>query len=91
MVKVLDKIIDGLSAEFPNLNRKFIESILKASSMNIPVTYNSLKNTCSNKQELFNSMDDEVILSMKGNFEYNQLVSSKGNERVQEREDFLLG
>jgi hypothetical protein len=91
MVKVIDKIIDGLSAEFPNYNRKYIESILKASSMNIPFTYKCLKDYSANKQELFDSTDDAIILSMKGNFEYNQFISSKGNEKVQEREDFLLG
>ena len=91
MVQVIDKIIDGLSAEFPNFNRKYIESILKASSMNIPLTYNFLRDSSTNKQDFFDAADDAIILTMKGKVEYDQLVRSKGNVKVQEREDFLLG
>jgi len=91
MVQVIDKIIDGLSAEFPKLNRKYIESILKASSMNIPLTYNYLRDSTTNKKDFFDPADDAIILTMKGKVEYDQLVRSKGNEKVQEREDFLLG
>jgi hypothetical protein len=90
MVKVIDNIINSLNAEFPNFNRKYIESILKASSMNIPLTYNCLKDRFLNKPELFDTADDAIILSMKGKMEYDQLLKSKGAEKVQEREDFLL-
>jgi hypothetical protein len=91
MVQVIDKIIEGLCAEFPNFNRKYIESILKASSMNIPLTFKCLRDSSNNKQELFDAADDAIILTMKEKMEYDQLLRSKGNEKVQEREDFLLG
>lgn len=90
MVNVIDNIINGLCEEFPNYNRKYIESILKASSMNIPLTYNCLKNNSYNKQIIFDGTDDAIILTMKGKREYDQIIKSKGAERVQEREDFLL-
>lgn len=59
--------------------------------MNIYYTYLYLKNPFDSKNTYFTEADDQIIKNMKGSEDYNLLVRHRGEDKVLEREDFLLG
>ena len=63
--------------------------MLVANSMNIGRTYLSLNDPKEKVKLTFSSIDDNVILNMKGSEQYENLVKEKGKELVEEREEFL--
>jgi hypothetical protein len=91
LFKVIDKVAKGLNNEFPQYSFNYIVQVLHQNSMNINLAYQFLKNPESTKINSFTSVDDEIIKTMKGKLEYDKLVKSKGADKVQEREDYLMG
>lgn len=87
--KVIDNVLDELCKEFTQFTRDYIFDILVANSMNIGRTYLSLTDQREKDKLTFTSLDDNIILTMKGGEQYNALVKSKGKELVDEREEFL--
>ncbi len=59
--------------------------------MKIENAYVYLSDPIRNTNVIFTEAEDKLILEMKGSMEYDLLVAEKGQERVQEREDYLLG
>ena len=87
--KVIDNVVDELCKEFKQYTRDYIFDMLVANSMNIGRTYLSLNDPKEKAKLTFSSIDDNVILNMKGSEQYENLVKEKGNELVEEREEFL--
>ncbi len=58
--------------------------------MNIENAYVYLSDPIRNINVIFTEAEDKLIIEMKGSMEYDLLVAEKGQERVQEREDYLL-
>ena len=87
--KVIDKVLTELCSEFPQFTRDYIFDLLVSNSMNIGRTYLSLTDHNEKNKLCFTSLDDNVILTMKGSAQYIALIESKGKDLVEEREDFL--
>ena len=86
---MIDNVLDELCKEFPQFTRDYIFDILVANSMSIGRTYLSLTDQREKDKLTFTSLDDNIILTMKGGEQYNALVKAKGKELVDEREEFL--
>ena len=86
--KVIDKVLTELCSEFPQFTRDYIFDLLVSNSMNIGRTYLSLTDHNEKNKLCFTSLDDNVILTMKGSAQYIALIESKGKDLVEEREDF---
>ena len=87
--KVIDTVLDELCGEFPQFTRDYIFDLLVSNSMNIGRTYLSLTAQHEKNKLCFTSLDDNVILTMKGSAQYLALIKSKGKDLVDERETFL--
>ena len=88
--RVMDNIVKGLQNSFPQYTKNYIIEVLRGNSMNIENAYIYLSDPIRNSSIIFTEAEDKLILEMKGSGEYNLLVAEKGQDRVQEREDYLL-
>lgn len=88
---VIKTVTEKLAKEFPQYSHDFILDALESSSMDIAKAYRHLQNPTEKKDYVFNQVEDGIILELKGCQEYEILVNRKGEENVNEREDFLLG
>ena len=85
---VLDSIVDEFQKLFPSLDRYYIMDIVDACSMNIEIAYEYL--STRNDKLVFSHIEDNIILKEKGSEAFESIIKDKGQEKVQEREDYLL-
>lgn len=88
---LMDNLVDKLKEEFPILATNYILNVLDLTSMNIELTYKFFSDPKNYQNLLFSTLEDDIILNKKGSEEYSLIVQNKGKEKVEEREDYLLG
>lgn len=85
----LEDIIKIFMNEFKNRSKEEIYQILYKTSCNIKKAYLVLCNTDKYDYLIFENTDDYIIQNLRNKSYYKQLIESKGEESVIEREEFL--
>lgn len=96
MLKNLDELVNDLLLIFKDYSKDFIIDALKGNSMDIEQTYYFLKDPNPSNyfnnvfiDRIFTELDDEILKNMKDTELYKNLVTRKGQGKIQERIDFL--
>ena len=85
----LDDIINIFMNEFKEYSKEEIYQILYKTSCNVKKAYLNLSNPDKYDYMLFENTDDYIIQNLRNKPYYKQLIESKGEENVKEREEFL--
>lgn len=85
----IEEIINTFNTHFTNIKRDEIYQALYKTSGNIKDAYLYLTNPDKYKSLTFVGTDDYIIQNLRNKPYYEQLLASKGIEKVQERELFL--
>lgn len=90
LFKVIDNVIDELLKECgTQYTREYVFEMLCANSMNIGRTYLALTDKTDKEQLPFTTIDDNIIMNMKDSEQYQELLRSKGEALVKERQHYL--
>ena len=85
----LDDIIKIFMNEFKEHTKEEIYQILYKTSCNVKKAYLNLSNPDKYDYMLFENTDDYILQNLRNKPYYKQLIESKGEENVKEREAFL--
>lgn len=85
----LDDIIKIFMNEFKEHTKEEIYQILYKTSCNVKKAYLNLSNPDKYDYMLFENTDDYILQNLRNKPYYKQLIESKGEENVKEREEFL--
>ena len=85
----MEALVNKLRRDFPNLDREFIVDAFEKNSLNIIRTLSFLKDPI-NSDHLFSIYEDYVLANDRKSESYGQIVNSKGEELINERERFVL-
>ena len=90
LFKVIDNVIDELLKECgKQYTREYVFEMLCANSMNIGRTYLALTDKNDKEQLPFTTIDDNIIMNMKDSEQYQELMKSKGETLIKERQHYL--